>query len=417
MKTTALRLYGKQDLRLESFTLPPIKDNELLVKIVSDSLCMSSYKAAQQGESHKRVPNDIAQNPIVVGHEFCAEVIEAGIQLAGQFCKGQRIAIQPAMRNTYDAVGYSFHHMGGCATYGIIPNCYIEQGCVLPYDGDAYFYGSLAEPLSCVIGAMHASYHTELGSYDHKMEIKSGGNMAILAGAGPMGLALIDYALHRGHRPARLIVTDIDANRLARAAEILPPDEGQKNGVDLVYLNTADFSDPVSALKEYAPDGYNDVFVFAPAAAVVEQAGAILGYDGCLNFFAGPTDTEFAARLNFYNVHYNAAHVAGTSGGNTDDMREALNMAAKGQLNPAILVTHVGGLDAAREATLNLPHIPGGKKLIYTHISMPLTAISDFEKLGETDLILKELDELCKTHGGLWNTDAELYLLNNAKPL
>ena len=29
MKTTALRLYGKNDLRLESFELPEIKDNEL----------------------------------------------------------------------------------------------------------------------------------------------------------------------------------------------------------------------------------------------------------------------------------------------------------------------------------------------------------------------------------------------------
>ena len=49
MKTTAVRLYGKNDLRLETFDLPEIKDDEILAKIVSDSLCMSSYKAAIQG--------------------------------------------------------------------------------------------------------------------------------------------------------------------------------------------------------------------------------------------------------------------------------------------------------------------------------------------------------------------------------
>ena len=70
MKTTAVRLYGKNDLRLESFELPTLKDDEILVKIVSDSICMSTYKATIQGSDHKRVPDDIATNPIVVGHEF-----------------------------------------------------------------------------------------------------------------------------------------------------------------------------------------------------------------------------------------------------------------------------------------------------------------------------------------------------------
>ena len=48
MKTTAVRLYGKEDLRLETFELPPIKEDEILAKIVSDSICMSSFKAADR---------------------------------------------------------------------------------------------------------------------------------------------------------------------------------------------------------------------------------------------------------------------------------------------------------------------------------------------------------------------------------
>ena len=68
MKTKSVRLYGKSDLRLEEFELPEITDDELLAKVVSDSLCMSSYKAALQGGDHKRVPNDVAENPIIIGH-------------------------------------------------------------------------------------------------------------------------------------------------------------------------------------------------------------------------------------------------------------------------------------------------------------------------------------------------------------
>ncbi|MFO7671274.1 MAG: hypothetical protein R6W31_16570 [Bacteroidales bacterium] len=48
MKTRAVRLYGKNDLRVEEFELPELKENEILAKVVSDSLCMSFYKAATQ---------------------------------------------------------------------------------------------------------------------------------------------------------------------------------------------------------------------------------------------------------------------------------------------------------------------------------------------------------------------------------
>ena len=78
MKTKAVRLYGKNDLRLEAFELPKIKDDEILAKVISDSICMSSYKAAQQGADHKRVPKDVATNPIIIGHEFCGRILKVG---------------------------------------------------------------------------------------------------------------------------------------------------------------------------------------------------------------------------------------------------------------------------------------------------------------------------------------------------
>lgn len=417
MITKALRLYGKEDLRLESFELPPITKDELLVKIVSDSLCMSSYKASMQGADHKRVPDNVAENPTILGHEFCGEILEVGANLTGKFSKGERFAMQPAMQDSYDAAGYSFPYLGGDTQYGIIPKKYIDQDCVLKYDGDAWFFGSLSEPLSCVIGAAHASYHTRLGSYQHLMGIKEGGKLALLAGVGPMGLAMIDYILHGDRRPSLMVVTDIDEARLQRAAELLPVEEAAKQGVQLVYMNTGKMEDPAVSLMELAGGGYDDVFVFAPVPAVIEQGDAMLAWDGCLNFFAGPSDTGFSAKFNFYNVHYNATHLAGTSGGNTDDIREALALSAGGRLNPAILVTHIGGLDAAKEATLHLPSIPGGKKLIYTHISMPLTAIADMESLGKSDPLYAELAVICKRHGGLWSQEAEQYLLANAKPI
>ena len=90
MKTKAVRLYGVNDLRMEEFELPAIKDDEILARVISDSVCMSSHKAAMQGAAHKRVPNDIAENPIIIGHEFCGEIVEVGSKWQKSFKKGQK---------------------------------------------------------------------------------------------------------------------------------------------------------------------------------------------------------------------------------------------------------------------------------------------------------------------------------------
>ena len=417
MKTKAIRLYSKSDLRLEEFDLPALKDDEILAKVVSDSICMSSYKAAQQGADHKRVPDDVAKNPVIIGHEFCGEIVEVGKKWQNKFRAGMKFSIQPALnyKGSLNAPGYSYQYIGGNATYVIIPNEVMEMNCLLEYTGEAFFLGSLAEPMSCVVGAFHASYHTTNGVYTHQMGIKEGGNMAILAGVGPMGLAAINYIIHCPRRPGLLVVTDIDDVRLERAASLYTVEEAAKNGIRLVYLNTMKVSDSEAYMMNLTDGkGYDDVLVFAAVKPVIELADRLLGMDGCLNFFAGPGKTDFKAELNFYNVHYAFTHIVGTSGGNTDDMIEALDMMSKGTLNPAAMITHIGGLNAVIDTTINLPHIPGGKKLIYNHIDMPLTAIDEMEEKGKNDPLFAKLAELVNANNGVWSVEAERYLLENA---
>ena len=420
MKTKAVRLYGERDLRLEEFELPAIKEDEILARVVTDSVCMSTHKAVIQGSRHKRVPKDIDKNPTIIGHEFCGEILEVGDKWKDKFKPGDKFTIQPALnyKGSLAAPGYSYRYIGGNATHVIIPNEVMEMDCLLKYNGDAFFHGSLAEPMSCVIGAFHASYHTVSGSYVHNMGIVEGGNMAILAGAGPMGLGAIDYALHCDRKPGLLVVTDIDDSRLRRAKSIFTEQEARKNGITLLYVDTKDMEKPEEYLLSLTDGkGYDDVFVYAPVRSVVETGDRILGRDGCLNFFAGPTDPNFTAEFNFYNVHYASTHIVGTSGGNTDDMIESLEMMEKGLLNPAVMITHIGGLNSVIDTILNLPNIPGGKKLIYNDIDLELTAIEDFRKKGRTNPMFEKLAEIVEANNGLWCTEAEEYLLANAKPI
>ena len=225
-----------------------------------------------------------------------------------------------------------------------------------------------------------------------------------------MGLAAIDIALHGNVKPSMVVVTDLDQARLDRAASIFSVEKAKGDGINLVFVNT---SDKDKLMDISGGKGFDDVFIYAPVPAVVELGDAILGFDGCLNFFAGPLDKKFSANFNFYNVHYAQHHVTGTSGSTPEDMRDIVKLIGENRLDPSVMITHIGGIDAAIDTTINLPNIPGGKKLIYTHITLPLTALTEFEKLGKTDARFKNLDELVKANNGLWCAEAEKYLLQN----
>ena len=410
MKTKAVRLYGENNLRLEEFELPALKNGEILIKIISDSVCMSTYKTVKQGAKHLRVPDNVAENPVIIGHEFCAEVVEVTDKWKDQFHVGNKVAMPPVLSylGGMQTVGYSFGEIGGVSTYSIVYEHIIENGYLMKLESDCFFKGSVIEPASCVIRGYKGSMHLDADGVPYT-NIKPGGKVAILAGCGPMGLVAIDLALHGTVKPSVVVVTDLDENRLARAKKLFSPEKAAQDSINLIFSNSTDGGELVAL----AGGEFDDVFVYAPVPAVVELGDEILGFDGCLNFFAGPLDQKFSAKFNFYNVHYKQHHVSGTSGSTIEDMKDIVRLIGEGKIDPAVMITHIGGMDAAIDTTMNLPNIPGGKKLIYTHINLPLTAIADFAALGETDGRFKSLDTLVKENNGLWSATAEKYLLEN----
>ena len=107
-----------------------------------------------------------------------------------------------------------------------------------------------------------------------------GGSMAVLAGVGPMGLAAINYAIHRTDRkPKLIVVTDIDQTRLDRAASLYSPAEAAKNGIELKYVNTGKMADPAARTEsaERAAKATTTCSYSLRSLPVVEQGDAILG--------------------------------------------------------------------------------------------------------------------------------------------
>lgn len=414
MRADAAVISGTDRIDVRTIELPAPGPDELLLRVVSSSMCLSTSKALVLGPAHKRVPDTVADEPVITGHEFAGVIESVGTDLAGRFTVGQPVAIQPAMGlpSGYSP-GYSYPHYGGDATYCIVPGIAVEKGCVLPYDGGYFADASLAEPMSCVIGAFHASYHTEPYVYEHRMGIRPGGTLAVLGAGGPMGVAAVDYALHGPYAPRVVVAADVDAERLARLARFFPAEDAARRGVRLVYLDASVTDLVTGAQAVVGGAGFDDVLVMAARQQLVEAGDRLLGTDGCLNFFAGPTDRAFSAAVNFYAVHYEATHLVGTSGGSRADMQECLDLTSAGRLHPSFMVTHVGGLGAVPDALTGLPAHTGGKILIYPHADLPLTAITDLAERAAQDPRLAPLAELCARADHVWNADAERYLLTH----
>jgi len=407
MKTKAIRLHGANDIRLEEFDLPQITADEVLIRVVSDSVCASTYKAIRQGASHKRVPDNVAENPVIIGHEMCGEIVEVGENLKNDWQIGQKVVIQPALKlqSGFDP-GYSYPYIGGNTLYAVVPKVVLERGCLLPYDGDSYFAGSLAEALGCCIRGFKGFYHTDYTTYKRTDGAKKKGRIAILGGAGPMGIGCVELAI--GYADvSQVVVTDINQERLDYAEKMCQTD---KADIDLQFVNTSD----ADYLIEISDGGFDDVFVMVPVPELFSTAEKICREDGCVNFFAGPPIHDMPGSLNLYRVHYDGIHVVGTAGSIPEDMTDVLQLIEENKINAGALVSHILGMKAVPDTLYAMEKPNGAKKVCYNELDIPLIAIADLEKYANTDEMYAVLAQIVKKNGGMWCAEAEKYLLAHA---
>lgn len=194
MKARAVRLHAANDLRLDTFELPEIRDDEILVKVVSDSICMSTYKCAILGTEHKRVHPDVAEHPAIMGHEFAGDIVKVGAKHQDKFKPGMKFTLQPALnyKGTMWSPGYSYEFFGGDATYCIIPAEVMELGCLLEYKGRAYYEGVSCRADELLDRCVQRRLSHQDGCLSPRNGIKKGGKLAIMAGARPDGPGCAD---------------------------------------------------------------------------------------------------------------------------------------------------------------------------------------------------------------------------------
>ncbi len=319
----ALRFYAPEDLRLENVPEPTCGTDEVKIRVKNCSTCGTDVKIRKNGHQNLAPPR-------IIGHEIAGEVVEVGSGVAGDWKPGDRVQVIAAVPcgkchecrkgwmavcQNQTSVGYQYD--GGFAEYMIVPREVLAvDGMNRIPDGVGFAEASAAEPFACAINAQE-----QLG-------IEPGDDVVIF-GAGPIGCLHVRIA--RGvHRAGRIILVDINSERLKMSADEVKPD---------VVINASEVNIVEEILKLTGGRGADVIITATPANITQEQAVSMAARNGRISFFGGLPKTNPTITLDSNLVHYRQLHIHGANGSAPEHNRRALDYIASGEVPVADLIT------------------------------------------------------------------------------
>lgn len=319
----ALRFYAPEDLRLEDVPEPTCGTDEVKIRVKNCSTCGTDVKIRKNGHQNLAPPR-------IIGHEIAGEVVEVGSGVAGDWKPGDRVQVIAAVPcgkchecrkgwmavcQNQTSVGYQYD--GGFAEYMIVPREVLAvDGMNRIPDGVGFAEASAAEPFACAINAQE-----QLGIEP--------GDEVVIFGAGPIGCLHVRIA--RGvHRAGRIILVDINSERLKMSADAVQPD---------VVINASEVNIVEEILKLTGGRGADVVITATPANITQEQAVSMAARNGRISFFGGLPKTNPTITLDSNLVHYRQLHIHGANGSAPEHNRRALDYIASGEVPVADLIT------------------------------------------------------------------------------
>lgn len=314
--------HGPNDLRVEEVPVPEIGPGEILVKVLSASICGTDLRIWHG--NHRMFPPGTVRIP---GHEIVGTISRVSPEITDQ-AVGQRVFCAPNtgcghcqqcitgnnnLCANYDALGVTSD--GGFAEYVRIPATSVQQGNVIPVDESVDpAVAALLEPFACVVRGQNA------------LRIQPGETVLIM-GAGPIGVMHIKLAKSRG--AGRVIVSEPIAERLAQAASL---------GADQV-VNPA--SEDLSAVlrAETGGRGADVIIVAAPAHAAQEAAVQLAAIGGRINLFGGLPKDRPTISLDSNLVHYKELVITGTTACSTADCWQSARIVNAGLVDLSEMIS------------------------------------------------------------------------------
>ena len=315
----AQKYYAPGDIRLEELPDPRPTPRTMVLEILSCAICGSDLKSYKKG-------NPRIEPPVVLGHEFVARVAEVGGEVT-DYAPGDRVTMCTTitcgkcrqcisgLRNLCQRkkpVSYAFD--GAYAQLMGVPEIAMPFVLRVPEDMPADT-GTLAEPLSCVLNGI-------------EVVNLAPGETVLVIGAGPMGAMNAQAAKAKG--AGRVIVTDPVASRLEMARRL---------GADV----TVDVSKPgceARIMDATGGRGADVVIVTAPVPAVQAESINYATEGGRINLFASLPPSESVVPFDTRTIHYKELVVTGSTDSRREQMEEAIDMLAAGDISADVFITH-----------------------------------------------------------------------------
>jgi L-iditol 2-dehydrogenase len=322
MSMLAAVYHGPNDLRVEDVSLPVIGSGELLVKVLSASICGTDLRIFH-GNHRMYSPGTIR----IPGHEVVGTIAEAGAEIK-EYSIGQRVFCAP---NTgcghcqqcitgnnnlcvnYEAIGVTCD--GGFAEYVRISAKSVQQGNVIPI-GESVdpAVAALMEPFACVVRGQNV-LHIQPGE------------VVLVIGAGPIGVMHAKLARARG--AGRVIVSEPVPDRAAQA---------ERMGADRVVNPTVENLKSV-LLDESDGRGADAIIVAAPVHAAQESTLDLAAIRGRINFFGGLPKDRPTINFDSNIVHYKELIVTGTTACSTADCWQAAQIVNSGLVDLSDIIS------------------------------------------------------------------------------
>ena len=328
----AATYYAPGDIRLEQIHEPDVAPGQLKLRVRACSTCGTDVKISRSGHPNMTPPQ-------VMGHEIAGEIVDVGDGVEG-WSVGDRVQVIAAIPDGTCpdclaghqsicphqlSMGYQFP--GGFAEYMIVPREVLAvDGVTLIPDGLSFAEASLAEPLACVLNGQELARVGE-------------GDTVVVIGSGPIGCLHVRLARARG--AARIILIDLNGDRLAAAAALVAPD----------HTVATESQDPVAAVLELTDGRGADVVITAAASGAAQEQGLrMLARRGRLSLFGGLAKDAPNITVDANLVHYRELTLVGVNGSTPAHNKQALELIASGAVPVADLITHRLPLDDVLEA-------------------------------------------------------------------
>ena len=266
---------GKEGAMLD-IVLPEPGPEELLVRHDACGICFSDIKVIRTGQNHPRIHRNMAEKPVVLGHEVTLTIVGVGENLRDRYHVGDRFIVQADIYIKGVAYAYGYELQGGFSQYSIVDWRVLSGdggNYLLPVRAETgYAEAALNEPWACVV----ASYTVE-----YRAHWKEGGTVWIVVDGKGVGLGrAVEW------KPGA-VVLDVGNSEFAHdlhrwgytaGATVHDGDDGQRKYDDIVVLS----SDPdliERAFKRLAHSGTFAVVSSEPVQRLVQLDIGRIHYD------------------------------------------------------------------------------------------------------------------------------------------